>query len=82
MNRVYKTIISDYKGNCFMEYIPAKSKKEVIEHWGGNGDFEKIEEVEYPIHLESVQNALEKDGFGRAEVDIIIRTLAKSIPTR
>ena len=37
MNRVYKTIISDYKGNCFMEYIPAKSKKEVIEHWGGNG---------------------------------------------
>ena len=81
MLKIYKTIISS-GDECFMEYIPAKDKSQVIDVYGGNGEFEKIEEVDYPIYLDVLERTLKEAGYGRAERDIIIRTLRQSIPTK
>ena len=47
-----------------------------------DGEFEKIEAVDYPIYLDVLEKTLKEAGYGRAERDIIIRTLRQSIPTK
>lgn len=62
--------------HVWKEYIPATSKKELKNQWKGNGEFVRIKEV--PEILPSairVIEALEKDGFGKAECNLIYRLL-------
>ena len=81
--KIYKLIISDYKGGCYLEYIPAKSKKEVLDIYGGNGEIEKLEEFnDYIIDISTLTRTLQQAQYGKMEIDIITRVLYNTIKTR
>lgn len=64
--------------DCFKLAIPAKDETHARELVSGNGDVISVKDVtgEYPISLDSVSNALLSLGFGRTEIDLILRTLS------
>lgn len=62
--------------NVLVEYIPATSKRELMNTWGGNGEFVRIKEIpEYLPSALSVRKTLEKNGYGKAECDLVYRIL-------
>ncbi|WP_124066247.1 hypothetical protein [Clostridium sp. E02] len=71
----FECIIDDGE-HVWKEYIPATSKKKLMNTWRGNGDFIKIEEIpEYLPSALSVRETLEKSGYGKAECDLVYRIL-------
>lgn len=78
--KIFKVIFEDYNG-VYREYIPARDEKSVIDEYGCNGDIVLIEDVteDYPISIEIVRNTLQKNCFGKAEIDIITRILQHSL---
>lgn len=72
MTKIFKCIIDDGR-NVFKEYLPAKTKKELLSVWGGNGDFEKIEDVtkDFPIDIDKLRDTLQKAGYGVPEERLI-----------
>ncbi len=73
--KIYECIIKDNL-TAYVEIIPAWNKKELLDQWGGNGDFVSIKDVskDYPISIDCVQNAI-TGRFGIQEQDIIRRAL-------
>lgn len=71
----FECIIEDGE-NAWKEYIPATSKKELLKNWGGNGEFIRIKEIpEYLPSAAFVRDTLQKNGYGKAECDLVYRIL-------
>ncbi len=72
MVKLFKCIIDDGK-NVYKVFLPAKTKKELMNVWGGNGEFEKIEDVtaDFRIDVDFLRNVLQKNGYGEAEERLI-----------
>lgn len=72
--KLYNCIIDDGK-SIFRAFTAAKSKKELLSVYGGNGNFEKIEDVtdEYliPESVEKLDSDLLRTGWGEAERRLI-----------
>lgn len=58
-------------------FIPAENEESARHYVRGNGEVVAIRDVteEYPISLDKVCKALESASFGKAEIDLIMRTL-------
>lgn len=80
MKKVFKTIF-EYDNEAWVEYIPAKDEKEVVNNWGGNGEIVKIEDYtnKIDIYLDGVNQALKNAGFSQMSIDIISRTLQNEL---
>lgn len=57
--------------------VPAKNENAAREYVRGNGDVIAVKDVtsDFPISAECVANALNKDGFGEIEINLITRCL-------
>lgn len=75
--RKYMVYIDDGH-NCFKCAIPAKDETHAKKLVSGNGDVISVKDItnEYPISLDCVSDALLSRGFGRTEIDLILRTLS------
>lgn len=75
----FKCII-DNGDEIFREYIPATSKRQLMDTWCDMGDFIKI--IEMPGYLPSaaaVRKTLSENGYGKAECDFVYRILSNFV---
>ena len=80
--KLFRCIVDDGE-NVFKTLTAAKSKKELLEVYGGNGTFEKIEDVtnEYFTEksVECLAESLRRTNWGEAETTIICALLEQHI---
>lgn len=80
--KLFECIIDDgtdvYKSLC-----TAKSKKELLDVYGGNGDFIKIKDITNECFdetsAEELRNDLKKAGWGEGETRLIVALLEEHI---
>lgn len=72
MLKVYECLIDDGK-NIFKENLATSSKKQMLNEYGGNGEFKKITDVteNFKIDLEKLENVLYNANYGITEIRII-----------
>lgn len=80
--KLFECIIDDGT-NVFKSLCTAKSKKELLNVYGGNGDFIKIKDItnEYfdETSAEELRNDLIKAGWGEGETRLIVALLEEHI---
>lgn len=80
--KLFECIIDDGK-NVYKSLCTAKSKKELLNVYGGNGDFIKIKDItnEYfdETSAEELRNDLIKAGWGEGEIRLIVALLEEHI---
>lgn len=80
--KLFKCIVDDGE-NVFKTLTAAKSKKELLEIYGGNGTFEKIEDVTNEYFTEAsvacLNTSLKRTGWGEGEINIICALLDQHI---
>lgn len=80
--KLFECIIDDGK-NVYKNLCTAKSKKELLNVYGGNGDFIKIKDItnEYfdETSAEELRNDLKKAGWGEGETRLIVALLEEHI---
>lgn len=76
MKKLYKVIFED-RDNVYREYIPADNKKAAEAYIAGNGDIVSVKDVteDFPISLDHLSKTLSNAGYGRPEMDAIIRIM-------
>ena len=75
--KIYKAYI-EYETNVslFSTFVPAENEKEVVEYCSGNGECIAIKEADdYKICLDALVETLSLNRWGKAEIEIISRTL-------
>ena len=83
--RLFKCIVDD-GDDIINTYTTGKNKKDMLNIYGGNGEFIKVEDVT-KIHLEQnslklLENDLLNTGWGEAERVIILALLQQHIDSR
>lgn len=80
--KLFECIIDDGK-DVYKSLCTAKSKKELLNAYGGNGDFIKIKDItnEYfdETSAEELRNDLIKTGWGEGETKLIVALLEEHI---
>lgn len=80
--KLFECIIDDGK-NVYKSLCTAKSKKELLDVYGGNGDFIKIKDItnEYfdETSAEELRNDLLRTGWGEGETKLIVALLEEHI---
>lgn len=80
--KLFECIIDDGK-KVYKNLCTAKSKKELLNVYGGNGDFIKIKDItnEYfdETSAEELRNDLIKAGWGKGETKLIVALLEEHI---
>lgn len=80
--KLFECIIDDGK-DVYKSLCTAKSKKELLNVYGGNGDFIKIKDItnEYfdETSAEELRNDLIKTGWGEGETKLIVALLEEHI---
>ena len=76
MKKLYKVIFED-RDHVYREFIPADSEEAAEAYIAGNGDIVAIKDVteDFPISLDFLSDTLSKAGYGRPEMDAIIRIM-------
>lgn len=76
MKKLYKVIFED-RDNVYREYIPADNEEAAEAYVAGNGEIVSIKDVteDFPISLDHLYKTLSKAGYGRPEMDAIIRIM-------
>ena len=74
------TCIIDDGNDVYKETVPAKNKKEMLERWGGNGEFVKIEDTTDQFltadgAVELLSDTLAKAGYGVPEQRLLVALL-------
>ncbi len=76
--KVYKVYMEDVTdGRCYFTFVPAENEKEAVKYCEGNGECVAVKDVteDFKIHLETLTETLAMRHYGRAEIEIITRTL-------
>lgn len=75
--KVYKVYMEDVTdGSCYSTFVPAENEKEAVKACDGNGECVAVKDAsDYKIHLETLTETLANNRWGRAEIEIITRTL-------
>ncbi len=75
--KIYKVYIEDTtNGKCYSTFVPAENEKEAVKFCDGNGECVAVKDVsDYKIYLDALTETLTNNGWGRAEIEIITRTL-------
>lgn len=80
--KLFKCIVDDGQ-NVFKTLSAAKNKKELLEVYGGNGEFEKIQDVTNEYFNEESADKLDEDlmcmGWGEGERRLIVALLEQHI---
>lgn len=80
--KLFECIIDD-EINVYKSLCTAKNKKELLDVYGGNGDFIKIKDItnEYfdETSAEKLRNDLIKAGWGEGETRLIVALLEEHI---
>ena len=71
---IYNVYIDDSEA-VYKVVTPAENEEEARARWQGNGEIVTVKEIECPINIEFVHQALAAAGFGQTEQDVITRTL-------
>lgn len=83
--KLYNCIIDDGK-SIFREFAAAKNKKELLDVYGGNGNFEKIEDVTNEYFTDETCEKLNDDllrmGWGEGERRLICALVEEHIDHR
>lgn len=83
--KLFNCIIDDGE-SIFRELLTAKSKKDMLEKYGGNGTFEKIVDVTDECFNEDTVEKLDMDllhaGWGIGERKLICALVQEQIDTR
>ena len=83
--KLFKCLIDDGK-DVFKSMIAVKNKKELLDVYGGNGTFEKIEDVTKDFLNESSLDKLDNDlmrmQWGEGERKLIIALVKQHIEKR
>lgn len=76
MKKLYKVIFEDTY-NVYRAYIPADNKEAAEAYVQGNGDIISIKDVteDFPIDLDHLSRTLSNAGYGKPEMDTIIRIM-------
>ena len=75
---VYNAYLDDGH-DVYKIIVPAENKKDAASYVSGNGEIIAIkEDVELAIHTDQLINDLNRCGWGQAEIDLIVRTLARN----
>ena len=74
MKKLYKVIFED-RDNVYREYIPADSESAAEAYIAGNGELISVKDVteDFPISLPHLSDVLNAAGYGRPEMDLILR---------
>lgn len=80
--KLYRCLVND--GNIIFEtFTAAKNKTELMEVYGGNGEFEKVQDVTKEYFTESSPDKLRTDlrmnGWGKAETELISALLEEHL---
>ncbi len=76
---IYKVYLECVDGSLFSTFIPAESEKDAVKYCEGNGECIAVKETnQLKICVDTLAETLVKDGWGRAEIEIITRTLELS----
>ena len=83
--RLFKCIVND-GDDIIKAYATGKTKKDILNIYGGNGEFIKVVDVT-ELHLEQnslklLENDLLNTGWGEAERTIILALLQQHIDSR
>ena len=75
--KIYKVYMEDVTdGSLYSTFVPAENEKEAIRYCDGNGECVAVKDADdYKIHLETLAETLASNRWGRAEIEIITRTL-------
>ena len=80
--KLFECVIDDGR-DVFKTLVPAKSRKELISVYGGNGSFVKIKDVteEYfnETSSEKLKGDLVRTGWGEGEIKLIVALLEEHI---
>jgi len=76
--KVFEVVLDDAVSPIKM-YVPAESKKDAESYVQGNGEIlcTKESSLIQDIALDFLADTLENNGYGKAEIDIITRTLQR-----
>lgn len=75
--KIYKVYMEDASsGSLYSTFVPAENEKKASEYCSGNGECVTVKNADdYKIHLETLAETLASNRWGRAEIEIITRTL-------
>lgn len=76
--KLYECIVDDNK-SVFKTTVACKSKKDLLNIYGGNGTFEKITDVTKvygTISVEMLEDTLRNAQYGKGEIALITALLA------
>lgn len=80
--KLFRCILNDGE-NIFETFASSKNKRELLEVYGGNGNFEKIEDVtnEYfdDNSVDCLRTSLIRTGWGFGEINLICALLDQHI---
>lgn len=80
--KLFRCIVSDGE-NVYQTLATAKNKKELFEVYGGNGKFEKIEDVTNDYFSENsvdcLHTSLKRTGWGEGEINLLCALLEQHI---
>ena len=61
--------------DAFKVIVPATTEKEARNYVDGNGEVIAVKEVDIPLHVGKIADALLAAHFGRQEVDVVTRII-------
>lgn len=80
--KVYKCIIDDGQ-DVFKTYLSAKSKKDLLSKYSGNGSFEKITDITGELFtsesVDMLRETLLNNGWGEPETNLISALLQEHL---
>lgn len=80
--KLFECIIDNRQGNVFKTITASKNKKELLNVYGGNGDFEKITDVTKTynqISVDMLHDTLVKAEYGKGEIELITALLEEHL---
>lgn len=83
--KLFSCIVDDGE-NVFRSLVAAKSKKQLLEVYGGNGSFEKIEDWTNRYFNETsvdrLRESLRMTGWGEGETELLCGMLAEHVKNK
>lgn len=78
--KIFEVIVDDGT-DVIKDFAYAKNKKQMLEIYGGNGEFLKIKDItnDFKISINSLENTLIKSGYGKIETNLICKILKDNI---
>lgn len=81
--KVFFTVVK--AGDCerYVQYLAGNNKEEILEIYGGNGEFETLKDVSNEVFstndLDRIESTLRENRFNEAQISCVLRMIEKFI---